>query len=114
MAGLSPSIPSQSGSKDDSDTESTVDYPLSGAVSEPSLDATSVGGENGDRIRPEKLEQVTEEDKSEALRLKSEANKRFVGKSDLLGLLRRQAKYLPRGACYPRPSLQGLRGSLWH
>jgi hypothetical protein len=90
----------QSGSKDDSDTESQIDYPLSGAVSDPSLDATSVG-ENGDRVRPEKLEHVTDEDKSEALRLKSEANRRFGGTSDFFGLPGvREAKSFTRGAPY--------------
>jgi hypothetical protein len=80
MACMPASADPHSGTNGDSDSESTVDYPLSGAVSEPSLDGTSIGGGGeGDRVRPEKAEEVTEEDKSEALRLKSEANKCFGG-----------------------------------
>ena len=57
--------------------------PLGETFSEISIDGSSVCSSNGG-LRPERLEDVTEEDKAEALRLKAVANKLFQGSSTLL------------------------------
>ncbi|KAK4050596.1 Palmitoyl-protein thioesterase 1 [Microbotryomycetes sp. JL201] len=80
-----PDLDSVSSSDDAASTDATSEYvaPLSGkAAPEPSIDGTSVtGGEGG--VRAQSLDQVSDEDKQSALRIKSEANALFSGEDSL-------------------------------
>ncbi|KAK4054960.1 Palmitoyl-protein thioesterase 1 [Microbotryomycetes sp. JL221] len=77
-----PSLDDVTSSSSDSSSlssDATSEYvaPLSGKVApEPSIDGTSVqGGQDG--VRPDSLDEVSDEDKQNALRIKSEANALF-------------------------------------
>lgn len=64
-----------------SDTGSITSYkaPLGDSFSDISLDQRSVVSADDDAARPERLEDLTAEDKADALRIKKEANKQFLG-----------------------------------
>ena len=61
-----------------SETASSYKAPLGDSFSEISLDQRSVVSLDSDSNRPEKLEDLSEEDKNDALRVKKEANKSFL------------------------------------